>query len=243
MCGSKISTNCGGKSIFSTCVKYEGFISESGDLESCDCHSVHDVLQDLNKLADKIYDQAFLENLTQGCFDIELVDGRVPNASAIQALMTKVCELEAAITPASTTPCSDCNDPCSENKNCCDVLYGFKYGEGELQVTSTSYPAWQAPYTGLEYTATEAGVYKVTMDVGCIDEDPNSKCFIGVGVGNNPPIVTPFTQYILSPSFTSKTAHFIIESVKVGDVLRPQIKGNEGNVGVDGVKVIYEKVK
>lgn len=243
MCGSKISGNCGNKSIFSTCVKYEGFISNSGELESCDCHSVHDVLEDLNATMDKVYDQVFLKDFNKGCFTIPESKGVVKSSDVLQALVTKVCELAAANTSTPSTGCSDCSDPCSENKNCCDVLYAFKYNSGEIQVSTSNYLNWTAPYTGIEYTATEAGVYKVTLDVGCIEETTNANCLIGIGVGNSAPIVTPFTQYSLNPSYNSKTVHFIIESVKIGDVLRPVVKGLTGTVGIDGVKVIYEKVK
>jgi hypothetical protein len=243
MCGSKISGNCGNKSIFSTCVKYEGNISESGELESCDCHSVHDVLEDLNTTMDKVYDQVFLKNFDKKCFTVPDKNGVVENKVIVQALVNKVCELAAASTPSTNTGCSDCSDPCSENKNCCDVLIDYKYNQGEVQVSSGSYPNWAAPYTGLEFTATDSGVYKVTIDLGCVEETVNAKCLIGVGVGNNPPIVSPFAQYKVMPSYNSKTFHFIIDSVKTGDVLRPQVKFETGTVGIDGLKVIYEKVK
>ena len=243
MCGKKISGNCGNKSIFSTCVKYEGNISESGELESCDCHSVHDVLEDLNMTMDKVYDQVFLKDFNKGCFSVPDINGAVESKVIFQALVNKVCELAAASTQSTSTGCSECSDPCSENKNCCDVLVENKFNSGELGVTASSFPNWATPYTGLEYTATDSGVYKVTIDLGCVEQTTGAKCLIGIGVGNNPPIVNPFAQYEVRPNFNSKTFHFIIDSIKIGDVLRPQIKFHTGTVGIDGLKVIYEKVK
>lgn len=243
-CGNKLDT-CGKKS-FANCVNHEGNIAEHGNLTSCDCHSVQDVLDDLVDMADTAYEQTHL-TLT-GCLEFEKdKEGKVLNSDAVQTIVNKICELIDHTGLDAAENCPECVDPCeATSSNCCEggVVYAG-YTSGEIFINTSNATNWTAITTSgynLEYTATKDGNYKVTLDVGCVVEDPNGRAWIGIGVNTvSPESGNPFSEYQLIPDFNSKTVHFFLRNIKKNDILKLKFKATAASISVDGVKMIIEK--
>lgn len=240
-----ISNTCGGKSSYATCVKYQSNISEYGDLNDCDCHSVEEVLSDTINVVDEIYPQVFLEELPNNCLEIEKNDdGYYAIGDVVKALVTKSCD-------ENSDDCG-CNQVGSQNTDPCtgtvttNILSAKKYGEGSATINSTSYTNWApanvATFTDLTHKVLVPGTYKVTIDLGYSNALTTDNCYVGIGVGNNPPIVDPFSQELIDPLLKSSSFHFIIEGTIKDDILRPLFKFSNGIIVVRSIKVIYEKV-
>lgn len=246
-CGNKLDT-CGGKKHYANCVKHEGNIPEHGDLKSCDCHSVQDVLNDLSAMADEAYEQTHLDIIAPCLtFEKDKFD-KVENAVAIQTIASKLCEVVSHIGLDAAEECPECVDPCSNNSTgCCDTGVVFAgYTSGEIFINTSNATNWTAITTSgynLEYTATKDGNYKVTLDVGCLEEDVNGRAWVGIGVNTvSPEAGNPFSEYLLDPDFNSKTVHFFLRNIKKNDILKLKFKATSASITIDGIKMLIEKV-
>lgn len=243
-CGGKINT-CG-KISPAKCIKYEGNIAEHGDLISCDCHSIEEVVEDLSAMADEAYEQTHYP-LNADCLQLlKDKEGNVENAAAVQAIATKLCEVAEAIGLSNTgSECEECIDPCSTGNDCCGGVVYTNYTSGEIFVSDVMMPNWTIVTTSqynMEYKVQKSGNYKVTLDVGCTEEDPNGRCKIGIGVNSSDPEAgNPFAEHELIPEFNSKTLHFFLRSLKKGDIMKLKFKGEAQTVLIDGLKMIIEK--
>jgi hypothetical protein len=147
-------------------------------------------------------------------------------------------------------PCPDCNDPCgnpSPSGSCCSPLVYYAHGSGEDIIVEANYPDWNvlqtSGYSTLNYTTTEGGTYKITLDIGCIGEDGTPGALIGISRNGADPVNNPFSRYELLPNFSSKTFHFILTSVLVDEDLSFKIIAPAGcNIEIDGIKMLIEKV-
>lgn len=241
-CG-KIVNTCPDKTTAS-CVKYEDKVSEFGNLDSCDCHTLEEVMVDTIEVVDKIYPEVFIEDFDLDCIDFEKEkDGTTKISTIVKGIGDKLCEVISELGLDEPDPCPGCGDPCGDSASCCGGLISYKWSNGEVQVTPAGYTNWSPPFGyDVDGVATSDGTYKITIDMGCQDELPNSRCYLGIAVNNNQPVNSPFTVYEVIPLFNSKTFHFILTGIKKNDVMKPMLKINTGIVGVDGIKAIYEKV-
>lgn len=243
-CGGKINT-CG-KISPAKCIKYEGNIAEHGELISCDCHSIEEVVEDLSEMADQAYEQTHYP-LNADCLTlVKDKDGNVENAAAVQAIATKLCEIAGSLGLTEDSACEECVDPCSTGSDCCGGVVYAAHAQGEIFINNTTAPAWTIITTdgyNLEYTVQKAGNYKVTLDIGCANEDPAGKCMVGIGVNSTDPEAgNPFAEYTLYPDFNSKTMHFFIRSLKKNDIMKLKFKSTNLSLTIDGVKMLIEKV-
>jgi hypothetical protein len=123
------------------------------------------------------------------------------------------------------------------------VYYG--YGEGEVAVSLLTYPLWDVlpalSHGDLAYTVSEAGLYKVTLDIEWAQEDEFANALVGISVNGADPLASPFSQSLMLLNM-SKTFHFILTGISAGDELRVVFRGNpSGVVLVNRIKMIIEK--
>jgi hypothetical protein len=244
-CG-KISDTCGGKSSYATCVKYQSNVSEYGNLNDCDCHSVEEVISDTINVVDEIYPQVFLEDIGENCLEVEKnKDGYYPIGEVVKALVEKSC--------TATTEDCNCSQVGSQNTDPCtgiittNILAGRKAGSGSDSILNTTYANWTAlptiTFSDLTFKVPVPGTYKVTIDLGYSNALTTDNCSIGIGVNTNPPLASdPFSQELVDPLLKGGTFHFIVESTSKDDILRPLFKHSNGIIVVRSIKVIYEKV-
>lgn len=221
------------------CVTYEGNVLENGDLDSCDCHTVEDVLEDIVEVLDDVYDQVFIENFDIGCLEVEKnSDGRYPISEVVQELVNLFCAEEEGTNSSSSGNCGQA-DPCYDGVYT-NGLTAFLIDTPSATV-SPAVTAW-TEFTGVSFTAVHSGTYKITIEQDAVPTLSGDSFKLGIGVSNTEPINNPFSQKVLNPETSSKTTVFVIQSVKKGDILRPKYLSNVGTVTVSNTKVIYEKV-
>ena len=246
-CKGKIGNTCGKKHP-AKCIDYEGTYHNNTELEVCDCNSLEDVIEDINSELNDINDSIDLTNLGESCIEYTQEGDTLKVSEALLAIESKVCELVEHTGLGAPEPCPGCNeDPCGESGGCCTGLVHYGYGVGEFFVDDNIYDVWKTVtvggYTDLEYTILQSGTYKVTLDIGCAEEDINGRCYIGISLNNIDPITSPFTQYEVIPLSNSHTFHFILPNVNNNTPLKVKFKGNAiGSVAFDGIKIIIEKI-
>lgn len=141
--------------------------------------------------------------------------------------------LSSVIRKLAEGVCEDC---------LCDYQYiNTLYQAGEVFTGSLTNWASVAPYTSLVHTPTIAGKYKYTLDIGMYEEVENSSALIGLSINNANPVSNFKTEYIISPGYNSKTVHFIADLV-VGNTASLKFKAINASVGIDGIKMIIEKI-
>jgi len=103
-CKDKLSRTCG-KKINAKCVDYEGELHENTQLEACDCHSVEDVIEDMNLAINEIYESIDLSELGDSCIEYEKVDGKILVKEALKKLEECVCDLKSQLEDTDSTGC------------------------------------------------------------------------------------------------------------------------------------------
>lgn len=247
MCKDNLK-DCGGRKTYATCTSYEGTVSEHGALSSCGCNSVHDALEDVYALIDQLYPNVFLD-IDKKCLNITANrEGKFELKNVIQALI----DLQCIETPPTTdTGCTDCADPCTPTNSCCETIIDLKCGFGEIPINPSDFSSWATiptfSYPDYSYVIPKSGTYKVTVDLGVVEEDAFGKALIGIGINNNPPLGTqltnPWAIYSVDPRYNSKTFHFVITNLKKDDKITLMFKTNGANiVSIDGIKQLIEKL-
>ena len=247
-CRDKISDRCTTK-LNAVCVKYEGTLHADTELDVNDCHTLEEVIEDINTELDDINVQIDVTALGDACIEYTPAGDELSVSDVLLEHEAQLCALIEATGINDPAPCPTCVDPCADDTtgNCNNGLVYYGYGVGEFFISNITYPGWNnsliGGYEELTHTIAKSGTYKVTLDVGCDIEDVGGRAFIGISVNNIDPIVSAFAQYEIIPPFNSKTFHFILPAIVKGDILRVKFKGNvAGSISVDGVKVIIEKV-
>jgi len=250
-CKGNITSTCG-KKVNAKCVDYEGEYHDRTGFEECDKPSLEDVVEDINETLNFLSESVDLSQLPQACDAIDYnQDGdELLVSEALIAHSEMLCALIEHTGYGEAEPCPDCNDPCGNStpsSSCCTPLVYYTYGSGEDVVTTANYPAWsplQTPgYSTLTYTTTEAGVFKITLDIGCTAEPGAPNALIGISRNGVEPVNSPFSRYELMPDFNSRTFHFVLTNVVIGEELGFMVLGTPGaNAMIDGVKMLIEKV-
>lgn len=246
-CKNKEDYTCG-KKHNARCIDYEGDLHDNTSIEECETPDIEDVIEDINEELNFLHSQTDLTNL--GSCEAITYPGLPEDLTIPQALLTHeniICELVAHTGLGEPEPCPNCDEPCSvSSEACCEVLVNYGFGAGEFFTSVASYPDWMAPtvpgYEDLVTTITKTGTYKITVDIGCAEEDINGKAYIGISKNGVAPSANAFEQYDILPRFFSHTYHFIITAVAT-DILSIKFKSNPaGVIVVDGIKMIVEKV-
>jgi len=127
----------------------------------------------------------------------------------------------------------------------CDYKFiTSNYNSGEFYVNTTTSFNWTSlpsAYLTSTFTAAQTGKYKITVDVGCENESVPSICLLGISINNATPVNNPFSQYSISPSYNSKTIHFIVD-LTATNIVTLKTKFTTGSIGIDGIKMIVEKI-
>jgi hypothetical protein len=105
MCKDKLSSTCGKKHP-SKCVIYEGDLHANTELESCDCHSVEDVIEDINSEIDDINNAIDVSSISADCmtFDVDPDQGKVLINEVVVETVAKVCELATKVEAEEDCP-------------------------------------------------------------------------------------------------------------------------------------------
>lgn len=111
-CSDKVSRTCG-KKHSAKCVDYEGDLHANTELETCDCHNLEDVIEDLNTAVDSLFDAIDMSDLGNDCLTYELTDGKVLIKTVIKKLEEEICKLKEA-----TSIDADCNPIYDEDISC-----------------------------------------------------------------------------------------------------------------------------
>lgn len=120
-CGDKLSNSCG-KRHNARCVDYEGQLHEHTELDDCNCHSVHDVLEDMGNALNDINEQIDLSALGDSCIEYEKDDkGRITVKEALKKLEECVCDLKDMV---EDTDEDDCPNIFSQDISCLGLDFG-----------------------------------------------------------------------------------------------------------------------
>tara|TARA_R110000772_G_scaffold119924_1_gene226087 strand:+ start:1235 stop:1705 length:471 start_codon:yes stop_codon:yes gene_type:complete len=103
-CKDKISRTCG-KKINAKCVDYEGSLHDNTTLATCDCHSVEDVIEDMNLALNEINTSIDLTILGDDCITYDEVDGKIQVKEALKKLEECICELKAKVDDVDAEDC------------------------------------------------------------------------------------------------------------------------------------------
>jgi len=103
-CKDKISRTCG-KKINAKCVDYEGTLHDNTELEDCDCHSVEDVIEDINVAINAINESIDLSELGDSCITYDKEDGKILVKEALKKLEECVCDLKDRLDDTDSTGC------------------------------------------------------------------------------------------------------------------------------------------
>lgn len=250
-CLPTISDRCPSPTMNAKCVDYEGILLEKTTLDPDDCNTVEDVIEDIIVAVDQNTDD--LDMTSMGCcmeYEPSDTDRGLTLKDILNTHESFLCEHEKRITQLEKgeepEKCSDCDSGCEDEKsNCCNILVHSSYGSGEIFINN-SYLNFKAlpnnAYPNMEYRALKKGTYKITLDLGCENGAIGHGFFVGVSINNFDPLQNPFYQQSFSPLHNSKTIHFLVDLLK-NDNIQIKYKHLAGNIAIDGVKLIIEKVK
>lgn len=245
-CGNKLNT-CG-KYSYAKCTKYEGRILENGDLLSCDCHTVEEVIEDLTIVVDEIYEQVFLDSFNSVCDALTYEkneDGKVTISEILRVHDQKLCELIAHTGLNAPTDCPECVDPCGSSSPCAGTGVVFtKYSSGSVVISAANAANWTAISSNgynFEYVALKDGNLKLTLDFGCTEAAVGGTAMVGIGINSlSPELGNPFSEYTLDPAVNSKTVHFFLQNVKKNDILKLKFKAGAQPINISSIKMIIE---
>ena len=120
-CNDRLSRNCGKKHP-ATCIDYEGDLHENTNLDECDCHTLEDVIEDINDELDDINKQIDLSELGDSCFNFETDDeGRIVVKEVLLKFEEAICDLQDA---TSTEDESGCPSIFTEDISCLNLDFG-----------------------------------------------------------------------------------------------------------------------
>jgi len=119
------------------------------------------------------------------------------------------------------------------------------FAAGDTFIGNTN---WHVPtnFAAFIYTAAYTGKYKITLTATCLQEDPGSAVYIGLGVNSANPIGTETTNPFIIKGFKEQYAvqtHTYIINLVVGDVMRLKFKSYSPLViNIDPLYMTIEKV-
>lgn len=126
-CNDKIKSRCLSKTN-ARCVDYEGDLHADTNLDPDDCHSVDEVIEDINAELDDINSELDLEGIDESCIDFEeATPGTVNTNEAILAVVKKLKEVMQHV-GMSCDDCPECEPSCNpifeEDISCLGLDYG-----------------------------------------------------------------------------------------------------------------------
>jgi len=126
-CRDKIKDRCL-KKVNATCVDYEGALSSETNLDPLDCHTVEEVLEDMNDQLDDIYEQIDLDGIDESCIDFQEEEtGKIKVKEAILALTSKLKDIMEHV-GMSCDNCPECEPSCNpiftEDITCLGLDFG-----------------------------------------------------------------------------------------------------------------------
>lgn len=111
-CKDKINSRCLNKTN-ARCVDYEGGLHEDTNLDPDDCHSVDDVIGDINDELDEINTEIDLTGIDESCIDFEeAVPGDITTKEAIIAVVKKLKDVMQHVN-MSCDDCPECEATCN----------------------------------------------------------------------------------------------------------------------------------
>lgn len=120
-CNDKLSNTCG-KKHNARCVDYEGILHDNTELDSCNCHSVHDVLEDIGLSLNDINEQIDLSNLGSDCITYNKDSkGRIIVNEALGKIEEELCKLKNTVEDTDSTGCPSIF---SEDISCLNLDFG-----------------------------------------------------------------------------------------------------------------------
>jgi hypothetical protein len=126
-CKGKISTRCG-KQTSSACVKYEGKLHLHTALDTEDCHSVEETLEDIADELDSLEERLDLSSLTSNtCIDYSpAVAGKPTPVEVLEMLQGKIITImeKLGMSCDGCPSCVDCNPIFTEDISCMNLNFG-----------------------------------------------------------------------------------------------------------------------
>lgn len=246
-CKPELSDRCF-PTINARCVDYEGDLLATTLLDPDDCNTLEEVIEDIINQVDENTED--LDVTDFGCcmeYEISDPDRGLTVKDVLGAHESLLCDIVKRLDEEEVSEnCNDCEDDCGEKSSCCGGLVHKSYGSGEIHINTVNYSTFKelpiADYPNMSYKATKKGTYKFTIDIGSQNGTAGDGFFVGIALNSFDPLPNPFHQSQLVPLTDSKTMHFIIDMI-VGDVGIIKFKRIAGNIAVDGMKLIVEKVK
>lgn len=111
-CKNKIEDRCLSKTN-ARCVDYEGTLHADTNLDIEDCHSVEEVIEDINEELDEINGEIDLDGIDESCIDFQEAEpGNIKTKEAILAVVLKLKEVMAHV-GMSCDDCPDCSPTCN----------------------------------------------------------------------------------------------------------------------------------
>lgn len=244
-CKTKISNKCGAP-MSSSCVDYDSDIyRDNTTLDTEDCNTVTDVLEDLTTGLESVEDQ--LDFSSFGCcieYDPADTEKGLTIKDIVKTQEALICDLQQQIDEIKDPEGDDkdcgCDDGCGKD-NCCNILKSNDSLSSTIVINNDS---WVNSQSGsLAYKAKEIGTYEITLEfVETSSVASTSSALLGISLDGLTPESNLFSQVTISPRHP-KTVVFITKMITNTTVRVAYKRVGSTNYNIEYMKMIVKKVK